>query len=230
VAKPYCGDGTVNQDTEGCDDGNAKDGDGCSALCKLEGPAWKVVAEWPLTSKPSGAIVANGGAGGQGVTTLGGAGCWNQTSDWNYLWIPHPDPLASRIRVEVDLYANTTSWGFMLSPLVDGPQYKPDTYIVHGVGLGSYMDGGIEIWQVISYTKLYPAKLSGQLQKPNTWVSLRYELDRLAKTVTVYRDNLLIGSWPISLEALKGDKILLNSGVPFSGSHCWKNLKLYTAF
>lgn len=33
---PVCGDGTVNQKSEQCDDGNTSDGDGCSALCQTE--------------------------------------------------------------------------------------------------------------------------------------------------------------------------------------------------
>lgn len=36
---PYCGDGTVNQITEACDDGNYRPGDGCSGACKVE-PNW----------------------------------------------------------------------------------------------------------------------------------------------------------------------------------------------
>lgn len=32
----YCGDGTVNQVTEECDDGNVVSGDGCSAACQVE--------------------------------------------------------------------------------------------------------------------------------------------------------------------------------------------------
>lgn len=36
VDQPKCGDGTVNQDSEECDDGNNKGGDGCDAVCKKE--------------------------------------------------------------------------------------------------------------------------------------------------------------------------------------------------
>jgi cysteine-rich repeat protein len=36
VAKAYCGDGVINVSGEQCDDGNAKDGDGCSATCQFE--------------------------------------------------------------------------------------------------------------------------------------------------------------------------------------------------
>lgn len=32
----YCGDGSVNQESEQCDDGNQADGDGCSAQCLIE--------------------------------------------------------------------------------------------------------------------------------------------------------------------------------------------------
>ena len=32
----YCGDGTMNQEAEQCDDGNNVDGDGCSATCQTE--------------------------------------------------------------------------------------------------------------------------------------------------------------------------------------------------
>jgi fibro-slime domain-containing protein len=37
-AKGTCGDGVIT-DIEGCDDGNAADGDGCTALCQVE-PGW----------------------------------------------------------------------------------------------------------------------------------------------------------------------------------------------
>ena len=36
LVAPYCGDGTVNQTSEQCDDGNNTDGDGCSASCTME--------------------------------------------------------------------------------------------------------------------------------------------------------------------------------------------------
>lgn len=32
----YCGDGSINQSSEECDDGNTEDGDGCSSTCKTE--------------------------------------------------------------------------------------------------------------------------------------------------------------------------------------------------
>ena len=35
---PYvCGDNVINQGNETCDDGNVNDGDGCSAICRIEG-------------------------------------------------------------------------------------------------------------------------------------------------------------------------------------------------
>ncbi len=33
---PFCGDGIINQPREECDDGNYRNGDGCSKKCKLE--------------------------------------------------------------------------------------------------------------------------------------------------------------------------------------------------
>jgi len=36
---PICGDARVTSDSEGCDDGNTKSGDGCSATCTVE-PGW----------------------------------------------------------------------------------------------------------------------------------------------------------------------------------------------
>lgn len=36
LAKPACGDGKINQESEVCDDGNTKPGDGCTGACKLE--------------------------------------------------------------------------------------------------------------------------------------------------------------------------------------------------
>jgi cysteine-rich repeat protein len=35
---PSCGDGTVNSDSEQCDDGNTSGGDGCSEACQVEEP------------------------------------------------------------------------------------------------------------------------------------------------------------------------------------------------
>ena len=34
--EPVCGDGTVNQSSEQCDDGNTTPGDGCSEICEIE--------------------------------------------------------------------------------------------------------------------------------------------------------------------------------------------------
>jgi cysteine-rich repeat protein len=34
--QPVCGDGSVNQTSEQCDDGNTASGDGCSSTCKIE--------------------------------------------------------------------------------------------------------------------------------------------------------------------------------------------------
>jgi len=36
--EPYCGDGTMDQTSEQCDDGNVINGDGCSATCVVEEP------------------------------------------------------------------------------------------------------------------------------------------------------------------------------------------------
>ncbi len=41
VKGPGCGDGVINQEKEECDDGGNKNGDGCSATCKKQGPAPK---------------------------------------------------------------------------------------------------------------------------------------------------------------------------------------------
>ena len=35
-AEPRCGDGTINQPSEQCDDGNTQNGDCCSASCQFE--------------------------------------------------------------------------------------------------------------------------------------------------------------------------------------------------
>jgi len=40
--QPYCGDGSVNQVGEACDDGNAQPGDGCSGACQVE-PNWDCI-------------------------------------------------------------------------------------------------------------------------------------------------------------------------------------------
>jgi len=188
-------------------------------------PAWTLAASWPLTSQPSGSTASNGAYGGQAPATVGGASCWNQTSDWNYLWIPHPDPSANRMRVEVDVYANTAStWGFTVSPLVDGPAYIPDTYVRNGVGFGS---GGI--WYTIGYTGTTVYSFGTDLQTPYAWFTVRQDVDFVDGTTTVYKDGVEVGSGAVSAAAAVGSNLLLNSGVPFAGSHCFKNLLFYTA-
>jgi hypothetical protein len=171
----------------------------------------------------------NGGFGGQGPATFGGSACWNQTSDWNYLWIPHPRPEAARIRVEVDVFANTSSWGMSVSPLVDGPRYIPDTYVVNGVGLYSAYDGPLTIWQAVNYSSSQAGEYQGSIQQSGSWVTLRQDIDRTRLQTSVYREGQRLGTWPVLNTALVGDKILLNSGVPFSGSHCWRSLKVSVA-
>lgn len=49
---PGCGDGYAAAD-EACDDGNLQDGDGCSALCRLETPAPASQALAPATPLPT---------------------------------------------------------------------------------------------------------------------------------------------------------------------------------
>lgn len=230
-----CGDGVTGA-AEACDDGNTANGDGCSSVCAVEpppAPVWRLIAEWPLDVQPAGAIVANGAYGGQGVTTLGGARCWNQTSDWNYLWITHPAPAVARVRVEVDVYANTNLWGISLVPLVDGPRYRPDTYVVHGVGLGSSFDGtgSTTVSSTVNYVGTVLGRLTSPLQVRGAWVTLRQDIRRDDNTTSVYRNGVLLGSWPVGTNAMVGDKMFLNSGVPngSGGSNCWKNLRVYVS-
>jgi len=68
VAAPFCGDDVLD-DGEQCDDGNAQDGDGCSAMCEIETPP---LPDGGLPDAgPDGSI----GGGDGGVSSDGGGGC-----------------------------------------------------------------------------------------------------------------------------------------------------------
>ena len=173
----------------------------------------------------------NADGGGQGVTTVGGSQCWNQYSDWNYLWIPHPSPTSTGIRVEVDLYANTASWGASFMPLVDGPLYRPDTYVVNGIGVwtGFTAGGYTNVTAIVSYTGTPVAALPSALQTTGAWVSLRQDIQRDTLTTRVYRNGTVVGTWPVPAAAFAGNKLMLNSGIPIgsAGGNCWRNLRVY---
>ena len=111
-----------------------------------------------------------------------------------------------------------------LSGLVDGPQYIPDTYVVNGIEVRSPVGGTGAVWQTVKYSKTILGKPPGFLSN-GAWTTVRHDVDRIAKTTTVSANGTLIGSWPISLDAAKGTKIMINSG----GSICWKNMKVYKA-
>lgn len=73
-AAPRCGDGTVNQQSEQCDDGNTTSGDGCSSSCQIEAPQ-NITVSGRVYNQTSGA-----GFGGATIDT-----CWfgTKTTDSN---------------------------------------------------------------------------------------------------------------------------------------------------
>ncbi len=184
---------------------------------------WALVESWSLASQPAGSTAANGAFGGQSVATVGGYSCWNQTSGWNYLWIPHPDPSASRMAIEVDVYVNTASAEFLVMPIVDGPFWIPSTFIRNGIGFDS-----TRAWSTISYSSTTLATYSA-LAASSVWVTVRQDVDLIEGTVTVYRDGVEVGSAGVDTAAAVGSNVLFSSFQPFSGSHCFQNLNFYTA-
>jgi fibro-slime domain-containing protein len=86
-AAVFCGDGTVNQSSESCDDGNAKPGDGCSGLCTIE-PHWSC----PPSGGPCSSTILCGNGSREvgescddGNTTAGdgcSAQCLIESGDW----------------------------------------------------------------------------------------------------------------------------------------------------
>ena len=197
------------------------------------GVGWTLVAVYPLDVAPTGAIITNGAYGGQGVSTFGGVPCWNQTSDWNYLWIPHPAATATRIRVEVDLWANTNQWDAHLMSLVEGPMYRMGTYAVNGVGVDTSFTSVAQtrIDATVNSSITFVGQLPGALQTQGAWVTIRQDLLRDTNSTTVYRNGVALGTWPVPSAAITGTRMFLNSGVPngSGGSNCWKNLRVYVS-
>jgi cysteine-rich repeat protein len=66
-----CGDGSLDPNTESCDDGNGQSGDGCSSDCEIEcgGPAGLVCPD-PLFCNFA-SVTPCGGVDSQGVCTGG---------------------------------------------------------------------------------------------------------------------------------------------------------------
>ena len=58
VDLPYCGNGTPDQETEACDDGNNLDGDGCSSICTPETSSVEICKKNPSGAPMSGWKVA----------------------------------------------------------------------------------------------------------------------------------------------------------------------------
>jgi uncharacterized repeat protein (TIGR01451 family)/LPXTG-motif cell wall-anchored protein len=60
---PICGDGTVNQISEQCDDGNLIDGDGCDSQCQTEAPELcapgETLTQYTYNSKPQFVYIDN---------------------------------------------------------------------------------------------------------------------------------------------------------------------------
>ena len=124
-------------------------------------------------------------------------------------------------------------WGISLVPLVDGPRYRPDTYVVNGVGLGSSFDGtgSTTVSSTVNYVGTLLGRLTSPLQVRGAWVTIRQDIRRDDSTTSAYRNGVLLGSWPVGTNAMVGDKMFLNSGVPngSGGSNCWKNLRVYVS-
>jgi cysteine-rich repeat protein len=74
VVPPSCGDDVLDEGEE-CDDGNAEDGDGCSAACQSEEPHLPD-GGLPDGGLPDGGLPDGGGPGADGGTQSdGGGGC-----------------------------------------------------------------------------------------------------------------------------------------------------------
>lgn len=145
------------------------------------------------------------------------------TSDWNYLWIPHPDPTADRVAMGVDVYANTPSVAINFMPLVDGPAYIPDTYVRNGIGFGN-----TSAYYTIAYAGSTAGTYSAMVSS-SVWTTVRQDVDLIDGTTTVYKNGVMVGAWAINTAAAVGSNLMINSGVPHSGSHCFKNLNVYAS-
>jgi hypothetical protein len=80
---------------------------------------WTEVAFHDLATQPAGAIVRNGGLGGQGVAVVDGRPAWLQTSDWNVLLIPNGLTTGDDVfAVEVDAFVPATAVSYRTASLV----------------------------------------------------------------------------------------------------------------
>src|SRR5688500_16663200 len=97
-----CGD-TAMQSGEECDDGNASDGDGCTAACEVETPTWRQVRDpWPerlghtVAYDPArGVIILHGGVAADDNGALGATNdTWERSADgrWQEIEVPERPP------------------------------------------------------------------------------------------------------------------------------------------
>jgi hypothetical protein len=146
------------------------------------------------------------------------------------MWVPNPAATAQKLRVEVDVYRNNSSNHIKLAPLATGPSYVPDSWIETAVSVYSNVTqtppGAVQTTtaRVNTNVGIFPSAL----QQQGAWSTIRQDVDRDARTTSVWANGVLLGTWPIAEIASTATFIVLNSNGS-GGSYCWRNLKVYSS-
>jgi len=94
---------------------------------------WAELVHYPMTSLPPGSYVNNGAMNGQSLSAVGGRTAWEQTSDWNQLFLPPAYSSTfdgAAVEAEVYLPVVPDGRGVNLALMVAPAQYND---IIHGL-------------------------------------------------------------------------------------------------
>jgi len=195
----------------------ADDGDGGVASASASTFVWWYPTSWTqvysnaLTSL-SGITRWNGSLGGQTISSVGGRSCFLQYSDWNQGWLTPTRSGSAYEAVEVDVYIPTSASPSLSFYLYDSALWFSAT--------GS------------TWTFGDSATLGTGTWTPNTWNTVRVEVDHVAYVATVY----INGTAMLTDVALSSPGSYTSDAIAMHGSGsygstankaCWSNLEIY---
>jgi hypothetical protein len=154
-----------------------------------------------------------------------GRDCWDMASDWNSLWVPHPDTSLTTYAVEVDVYKPSHA-SFSFYPAADRSGYVTWT---SGVSMAmTKSDKSNFSLSSISTGNFYdnPAFYSA-----DAWVTLRGEVYESEGYVSLYIDKDFVGDFDVDASDLSPDWIEMNGNgdcCDVSPNVCWSDLRVYS--
>lgn len=184
---------------------------------------WSPVVQYDLSSLPPSAYTRNGALNGQGVTSIGGRNAWQQTSDWNQLWIPMPALSKPCAKISIDMYI----------PSTQSASGSIDTFARHvGYnGTANTVSAGFGNrpvdYMAASESGNQFAYLTTPIQE-DAWVNITIEASTVSGEVNFSIGGTTIAQSTASLFNLANDKIKLqsNSNSWQPSGVAWSNLEV----